>query len=337
MSIRWGIIGTGTHADNFIVPALGSAGGTELVSICDIDLNRAGEFAARHKVEGIYDSMESMLDDPKLDAVWIATPNSLHAQQTIQAAEAGKHVMVEKPMALTVDDCERMIESCDRNNVKLGIDFQNRFHPVHMEARRLIQNGEIGEINAATAQFCRGFSRGFMKGWRVDPEIAGAGALMGQGLHPIDLLRFLLDSEVVEVMAMNDDDPPDRPVEDMAHIILKFENGAHGIVICGILAPRPDNDAILYGARAKISCKGTVGMWLQGELLVDGDSIDLRMGIPSGSVSGPELYVGVAEHFNQCINEGTPPLISGSNGMQMVRIANAIQESCRKGISVKIA
>ena len=337
MATGWGIIGTGIHADNFIAPALRAAEDTELVAICDIARDRAQEVAARHGVENVYNSLDRMLDDPDLDVVWISTPNNLHTRQTIQAAEAGKHILCEKPMALSVSDCELMIEACSRNNVKLGIDFQNRFHPVHMEARRLIQNGEIGEINMCKAQFCRGFSRGFMKGWRIDPEIAGAGALMGQGLHPIDLLRFLLDSEVVEVMAMNDEEPPNRHVEDMAHIILKFENGAHGIVICGILAPRPDNDAILYGAKAKISCKGSVGMWLQGELLVEGDSLDLRMGIPSDSVNGPELYIGVVDHFNKCIEEDSESLISGLNGMQMVRIANAIQESSRKGKAIKIA
>jgi len=336
MAKGWGIIGTGTHADSFIAPALHEAADTGLTAICDIEKERAEEFVSRHGVERAYDSLDKMLDDPELDVVWIATPNNLHARQTIQAAEAGKHILCEKPMALTVPDCEQMIEACNRNGVKLAIDFQNRFHPAHVEAHRLIQSGVVGDIHVVKAQFCRGVSRGFMKGWRIVPEIAGAGALMGQGLHPIDLLRFLLDSEVVEVLALTDEDPPNRPVEDMAYIILKFESGAHGMVMCGMLAPRPDNDAIVYGSKAKITCKGTVGMWLQGELLVDGDSLDLRMGIPSDSVNGPELYIGVVEHFNKCIEEDTESLISGHNGMQMVRIANAIQESSRKGKAIKI-
>jgi len=97
-----------------------------------------------------------MLEDPELDVLYIATPHGLHAQQTILAAKAGKHVLCEKPMALTVPDCELMIQACDKNKVKLGIDFQNRYHPAHREAHRYIQSGMVGEINVAKAQSLTG-------------------------------------------------------------------------------------------------------------------------------------------------------------------------------------
>jgi UDP-N-acetylglucosamine 3-dehydrogenase len=235
---------------------------------------------------------------------------------------------------LTVPDCERMIEACEKHNVKLGVDFQNRYHPAHVEARRLIQSGLTGDIPVVEARYCRGSFRGLTKGWRIDPLSAGAGALMGQGLHPIDLLRFLLNSEVREVRALTDEAPPRRPVDEMDYIILTFENETHGVVISGALAPRPDNDAVLYGDKAKITCKGTVGMWLRGELLVESDAFNTRTTFPV--MDSPELYIRVVDDFNRCILENSKPEISGENGLQMVRIANAVLESSRQGRAVRI-
>ncbi len=334
MPIGWGILGTGSLAKNHMGPAIGKAVDTKLVAVCDVRLDVAQEFAGRNGVERAYDSLEKMLEDPEMEVLLIATPNNQHAEQTLRAAEAGKHVLCEKPMALTVADCDRMIEACEKHHVKLGVDFQNRYHPAHIEARRLIQSGAAGEINVVEAKYCRGSFRGFNKGWRIDPRIAGAGALMGQGLHPIDLLRFLLNSEVREVRALTDEAPPLRPVDDMNYIILTFDNEAHGVVISGILAPRPDNDAVLYGEKAKITCKGTVGMWLRGDLVVEGDAFNMRMTFPSND--SPELYIRVVEDFNRCILENTKPMISGENGLQMVRITNAVLESSRQGRAVRI-
>ena len=336
MSMRWGIVGTGTHAENFMAPALLSRPETKLMAVCDVEEKKAEEFAQRHGIEQRYISFEEMLKNPDLDVVWIATPNHLHARQTIQAAEAGKHILCEKPMALSIADAEAMIEACEKNGVHLGIDFQNRFHPAHREVYRLIRTGAVGDIAAARAQFCRGFHRGFMKGWRVDPASAGAGALMGQGLHPIDLLRFLLGSEVVEVSAFSDEKPPHRPVEDMAYIMLRFENGVRAMVMCGILAPRPDNDAVIYGTDAKVICKGTVGMWLSGELVVEGNALNVNMNFPNEDESGPALYERVVDHFNLCIESDAESDISGQNGLKMVKIACAVIESSRKGKSVRL-
>jgi len=339
MVIGWGVIGIGSHANRFMGPAISKAANTRFVAACSRSMERAKEFAAKHSVERVYESFEKMLEDPEVDAVYVATPNNLHAQQAIQAAEAGKHVLCEKPMALTEADCERMIETCDKNGIKLGIDFQNRYHPAHVEAHRLVQEGKVGKIYVAKAQYCHGFTRGFIHslwqgGWRTDLSIGGGGALMGTGLHPIDLLRFLLDSEVEEVRALCDPRTSDT-IDEMVYVILKLQNGVHGMIISGFIAPRSDDDVVLYGNQAKVTCKGTVGMPLRGELLVEGDSINLRMTFPTNDPL-PGNYIRVIEAFNRCIEENTESDISGYNGLQMVRIANAILESNRKGKAVKV-
>jgi len=338
MPIRWGIIGAGNYASNVTALALTSATNTELVAICDINMEVTKGLAVKHSVERTYDSVEKILKDPGLDVVYIATPHSLHARQTIQAAEAGKHVLCEKPMTLTVSDAEQMIEACDKNKVKLGVSFPERYQPAHIEARNYAQSGTAGKIDVAHAQFCRGFSRGAWRGWRNDPNITGAGALYSIAIHPIDLLRFLLDSEVEEVRALTDEEPPRYPVDDMVYVIIKFDNGTHGMVLAGILAPRLDTNVVLYGNKAKITCRDTIwGPLLNnlGELLVDGDSVNLRMVFPTDNPL-PFRMIREIEAFNKWIEDDTEPHISGSNGLQMVKIANAILESSHHGKAVKI-
>lgn len=338
MPIRWGIIGAGNYARNVTAPAITSAANTKLVAVCDINGKLAQELADKHGIERTYDSLEKLLNDPELDVVYIATPHSLHARQTMLAAEAGKHILCEKPMALTVSDGTAMVEVCDKNKVKLGVSFPERYQPAHLEARRYVKSDTAGKINVAHAQFCRGFTRGAWRGWRNDPSLAGAGALYGTAVHPIDLLRFLLDSEVEEVRTLTDEEPPRYPVDDMVYAIIKFVNGTHGMVLSGILAPRLDNSVVLYGSKAKITCRETI--WGPtsgnlGELLIDGDSFNLRSAFPTNN---PLLFrmTRVIEAFNRWIEDGSDTYISGSNGLQMVKIANAILESSRTGKAVKI-
>ncbi|MFH1031792.1 MAG: Gfo/Idh/MocA family oxidoreductase [Chloroflexota bacterium] len=336
MVIGYGVIGIGAHANRFMAPAITKAANTKLVAICSRSVERANKFAAEHNVERTYVSFEKMLKDTEIDVVYVATPNNLHAEHTIQAAKAGKHILCEKPMALTEADCERMIEACEKNRVKLAVDFQNRYHPAHIEAHRLIRDDKLGKIYVAKAQYCHGITQAvWQKGWRDDPSMAGAGALVGTAIHPIDLLRFLLDSEVNEVQALCVTQTPYHTVDEMVYAILKFQNGVCGVVISGLLAPRSDDDVVLYGYTAKITCKGTVGMPLRGELLIEGDSINMKASFPTNDPI-PGNYIRVVEAFNKCIKENTEPDISGYNGLQMVRITNAILESSREGKSIKI-
>lgn len=336
MTVGWGIIGLGRHVDQFMTPALSKATNTKLVAVCSRNIEKAKNFAADHGVESAYDSYEKMLEDPKLDIVYISTPNSLHAEQTIMAAQAGKHVLCEKPMALAVADAERMIRACEENHVKLAVDFQNRFHPAHVEARRLIAEGNVGDIFLAKAQYCRYIAGAsfVMPGWRNDPAMVGAGALVGVGVHPIDLLRFLLNSEVEDVIALCEPQT-ENVLDDMDYIILKFESGTRGIVVSGGKVPHSDNDAILYGMKAKVTCKGTVGMPMQGELVVEGDDIDIHASYPSTDCM-PGNYMRLIEHFNNCIVEDIDPISSGYDGLQVLRITNAILESSRTGKATRV-
>jgi len=333
MTLGWGIIGIGRISDDQMAPSLNKGTNTKLVAVCSRSMDRAKTFAAKHGGRA-YDSLDKMLKDPELDVLYVCTPNNLHAQNTIQAAEAGKHVFCEKPMTLTLEDAERMIKACEKNKVKLGVNYQHRLNPPHVEARRYIQSGTVGKIILLKAQLC-GITT--WKGWHRDPSMTGAGTLMGHGIHCVDQFRHFLDSEVTEVRAMTDEELPDRPVDEMFFAILKFATGAHGMVVTGIHVAPWDNDVILYSSKARIICKRTMGRAFNdlGELFVDSDSVHVKMTFPTADFN-LDNKIRAVESFTKSIEENTEPFSSGYNGMQMVKITSAILESSRGGKAVKI-
>ncbi len=148
-------------------------------------------------------------------------------------------------------------------------------------------------------------------------------------VHPIDLLRFLLDSEIEEVRAFTDEEPPKYPVDDMVYVICRFENGVVATVFSGLLAPRSENDTVVYGSKAKITCKD------YGELLIEGDTFNTNMNFKIDNPVISSVTQNI-EGFNKSIEDDTEPPMSSYNGLQMVKIANAILESSRKGKAVKI-
>lgn len=338
MVTKWGIIGLGDIAERNFVPALVEAADAELHSAVSRSPDKAKAFAAKHKLARAFDSLDEMLADPQLDAVYIATPNALHAEQTIAAAKAGKHVLCDKPMALTVADGERMIEAADRHKVKLAVAFRNRYHPSHVDTRRHVMAGDLGEIQYAKAQLFVGGKRGHWQGWRRDPALGGSGSIVGQAVHPVDLMRFILDDEVVELRCVTDEHPPERPVDEMTFTILTFRNGAHATIASGALVPNSDNDVAVYGSKAKILCKGTLGTPKPGkpqEIIIEGDAAGIKVDCPASDTAITRT-TRLIEDFNKSIRENTDPVtISAQNGVQMVRLANAMLESSRTGKSIR--
>jgi 1,5-anhydro-D-fructose reductase (1,5-anhydro-D-mannitol-forming) len=336
--MKWGIIGPGEIAGRSVAPALAKAEGSELYSVCGRNGAATQAFADKWGAAKAFDSLDAFLADKALDAVYIATPNNLHADQVVRAAQAGKHVLCEKPMATSVDDAQRMIEACKSSGVALGVVFQNRYHAAHIRTREIIASGTLGEIQFVSAQLCRGFPRGRWEGWRNDPVASGAGAIVAQSVHPIDLLRFLLGIEIVKVQGMSDIAPPQRPVEEIVFSTLQFENGIHASVVAGQILPRYDNDIVVYGSKGKLVLKGTLGVPLNnrtGELTVEGTgSFDGVTEFPMSSVA--DKVAKLLESFAVCVAADRDPELSGRNGLQMVKVATALQKSCLTGQAISV-
>src|SRR5262249_33515317 len=156
MPFGWGIVSTGKHPDVKIAPAMATGDGGELAGVYSRDQHRADAFAQQHDARGAYSQLGDLLKDPRVDGVFVCSPNALHVEHVVQAAEAGKHVLCEKPMATTIADAVRMVQACRRAGVTLGVAFNLRQHPAYIRARELVAAGTLGRIVLAQAPWAFG-------------------------------------------------------------------------------------------------------------------------------------------------------------------------------------
>jgi len=194
-TIRWGIIGCGEVTETKSGPALQRADGSALVAVMRRDGELAANYARRHQVDRWYDNAEALINDPGVDAVYIATPPSSHKDYTLAVVAAGKPVYVEKPMALNHAECRAMIAACEKKNVPLFVAYYRRALPRFLKVKSLLDNGAIGQVRFALVTFYRKPSDGDLNGvknWRVDPRIAGGGYFYDLSSHSNEWLPYLL-------------------------------------------------------------------------------------------------------------------------------------------------
>jgi 1,5-anhydro-D-fructose reductase (1,5-anhydro-D-mannitol-forming) len=349
MAIGWALVSTGRHADTCLAPALGLAEETHLVAVYSREQQHAEAFAAKHGAQVAYTSLEALLADARVEVVCIASPNFLHAPYTTLAARAGKHVLVEKPMALSVAEAWDMVQTCQTAGVTLGVGFHLRHHPGHQEARRLIREGVLGTITLVQAQWGAG-QRGRVEmapeqliplrsgprsaWWGTPTQVGRAYAMMAQGVHCVDLLHFLLGQHVVEVAALTDGQTPEHPLERLATLCLRFNGGTLGTVCCGFKMPDTKNDATLYGSHGRIILGHSLWITLQGSLEVVSDTVQTAMTYEQDTLA---LYMRQIEAFNQAIQQQESPIASGLDGLRAVQVTEAMIESASTGRAVKIA
>jgi 1,5-anhydro-D-fructose reductase (1,5-anhydro-D-mannitol-forming) len=349
MVMGWALVSPGKHADSLVAPAIGLAADTHLVAVYSREQERAEAFAAKHGAQAAYSSLEAVLEDSRVDVVFIASPNFLHAPYTQMAARQGKHVLVEKPMAIRVDEAVEMVRTCRAHGVKLGVGFHLRHHPGHQEARRLIGEGVLGTITLVQAQWGAGVRgrteiplevfRDARSGqrstwWMESAGVGGAWAMMAMGTHCVDLLRFLLGQDIVEVAALTDGQRRDRPLERLATMCVRFSGGTLGMVCCGSRMPDSKNDATLYGSHGRLVLGHTLWTALQGSLEVVSDTVNTTVSYQQDALA---LYTRQVEAFNAAIQHDAEPIASGLDGLRVVQATVAMVESASTGRAVKIA
>ena len=341
MTIRWGIVSTGRYPDSSVAPALKLADDSKLAAVYSRDKARGEEFASKHGAQVAYTSLEALLDDPRVDAVYITSPNHLHASYTKLAALAGKHVLVEKPMALSVDEAVDMVETCKMHGVKLGVGFQLRHHPGHIEARRLVNEGVLGTISLAQSQLGSGTRgvvtrpprTGLSEWWEHPESIGGASAMIGTGVHCVDDLRFILGQEVAEVAAITDGQRQEKPLENLATMCLRFTGGTIGMVCCGSRMPDSKNDATIHGSDGRIILRDSTTPALQGELEVVSENVNSTVSYQPDPLA---LVRWQIEAFNAAIQRDEEPVASGLDGLRSVQATVAMIESASKGLVVRL-
>ena len=341
MSIGWAIIGAGDFAESRGAPSINQAQGAELVAVSSRDQGRADAFAEKHGAKSAYASIEDVLSDSRVDAVYITAPNHLHAPYTKMAADAGKHVLVEKPMSLNVPEGLEMVRLCRERGVKLGVGFHLRHHPGHIEARRLVADGALGTIALAQAQIGAGDRgqerpepRSGLRDWWTDPElVGGAFATIALGVHCIDDLHFILGQRVVEIAAITDGHTEEQPLEDLAAMCLRYDQGTIGMICCSLRLPESQNDVAIYGSHGKVVLSGASWPRLEGELRVSSETVNTTVAYEPDLVA---LVTWNIEDFGRAIAEDRDPAASGADGLKAVQVTAGMVESAKTGRTVKL-
>jgi predicted dehydrogenase len=313
--MRWGLIGTGRHADQKIAPALVGQETEQLYGVAASTLDKAAAFAERHHCR-VYASLDSMVTDPAIDAVFICTPNDLHRAQTEAAAAAGKHVLVEKPMALTEADCEAMIKSCENGGVKLGVGFQLRHHPVHVALRNMIVSGDLGEIVIVRGEWHTEY--GPWTTWRADRNRAGSDILAAVGVHVFDLLNYLVGADVDDVASLIGISRETRLDQTIAGA-LRWMNGVMGTVTVTRRARARSNNVSILGTKGSADGIGTIGMNPAGMLETTMNGHTERR-----SSLVPDLYAEQFKAFARAVARNEEPNASGIDGLRSVKLARRL-------------
>jgi predicted dehydrogenase len=317
-AVGWGLVGCGDIAAKRVAAALGQARGSALVSVARGRAALAAEFAERHGARRWHADWRDVLKDAEVDAVYLATPVRLHAEQAIAAAEAGKHVLCEKPMALQPADCERMIAAARAHGVRLGVAYYRHHYPVIARLRQLLESGEIGEPVLAQAQAFESFDLGpdHPRAWLMRRSESGGGPMADFGCHRIEVLLDLL-GPAAEVHGFPDNVRyKQREVEDTCVAHIRFRNGAVGVVAV-THATRESRDALeILGTRGSLH----VSVLNRG---------GLRIVTAAGTRDEhhpphPNLHQPLVEDFVASIRERREPAVTGEVGLEVARVVAGI-------------
>ena len=330
----WGLIGIGKHADRFIAPAMHKCGTGELVAVCSRDKDRGREFAAKHGCPAAYNSFEDLLKDDSVSAVFVCSPNHVHKEQVVQAAAERKHVLCEKPLALSAADCQAMINACRNAGVKLGVGFHLRHNPVHSAAREVVGSGLLGQLQLAEVQYMH-VTTGEAAGrpsaaWRRDAKLAGGGSFLSTGTHAMDLLSFVLRREAIQLSAMADEAWRISGVERLIQVSLLLEGDLIATLSAGPMK-YPQNQLTLYGSAAMLRCRGSIGNYGGGLLEVISDQ-----GEQVTQFDRCDVYERELDAFVRGVNSEGDTTAWGEDGWRTARVSDAVYESLKKQITVKL-
>lgn len=336
--VRWGVIGAGGIADRRTIPGMLLCDNAELAAVMDVNGELAETCRAKWGCKRAYTSEITLLADPEIDAVYIASPVALHAGQAIAAAKAGKHILVEKPLAMTAEEGEQVAGLCEEQGVKLAAGLMMRFGSYVQAMKKAIAEGKIGQVVSGYAQFTCWFPD--MPGsWRQSKAKGGGGAMMDMGVHCIDLMQYVVGSKVKQVAAFHDTLTFRYEVEDSSTVLLQLENGCQCVVQSNFNIP--DRAAKwrleFFGDQSRLIGDAVLGQ-------VDGGTLDALFLGPQGGYDAQQdgvkiqgasipvefgnMYAREIASFSNSILTGAPVEVPGRDAVQVQRVMEAAYRAC---------
>ncbi|WP_225421271.1 Gfo/Idh/MocA family protein [Sphingomonas parva] len=334
--LGYAIVGLGYYATRVIIPQFANCRHSRLAALVSGDPDKARRYAAEYGVpeRSLYDyrSFDRIGDDPDVDIVYVVLPNSMHAEYTIRAARAGKHVLCEKPMAVSVAECEAMIAACRAAGRTLMIGYRSHFEPHNLHAMKLAREGAIGRRRYVHAE--HGFVAGDPGQWRLKKALAGGGSLMDMGIYSVQAARYLTGEEPVAVTARastDRSDPRFAEVEDLIAWTLDFPSGA---ISHGMSSYSSNHNRVrIAGDRGRIDMEPATP-YAGHSLRLVRDGGEQRLAPPPGPAVNQ--FVGQLDHMSESAASGGAPIVAGEEGLQDMRIIEAIYRSAAEGRTVRI-
>lgn len=338
------------HVDGGYLNAFLNNPEIDVTVLCYEDEDWVKVTAEKHKVPKYSTDYEEVLSSKDIEVVALCTPDHLHAEQSIKALQADKHVLCEKPMATSIEDCKNIVKAADETQKVFVVSQFYRFDPVHIQVKKLCESGNLGEVFFVEGSYIHDLRRFFRDGkklleegktwrpqaWRVNPANP-QNLFLGGGCHPMDLVRWINGGEVEEIFAYsNKKCVPEFPLDDFYVAILRFANGCVGKVGVTVgcvgrlrFVFHPGEEGIGEGFINVWGTKGTIyrGKWYYSET----ESRDIEA---EGTKKGPIFYA--VDHFVECIKSGKKPLIDARDGARTVATLVAGLESIRKHRPVKV-
>ena len=334
--LGWAIVGLGSYATRQILPRMHECEHSQVVALVSGSPEKArtiaDEYDVAHSNIYNYENYDSIADNPAIDIVYVVLPNSMHHEYTIRALRAGKHVLCEKPMSVSVAEAEEMVAVARETGRKLMIGYRSRFEPYNQLAIEMSRGGALGATKVIETS--SGFNIGDPEQWRLKLALSGGGSMMDIGIYSVQAARYLTGEEPVEVNALEHTpagDPRFREVEDTVLFQLRFPSG----VLANCVSAYTSN-------HNRYRVVGTNG-WLELEPATGYSGHAMRVAVrgPAEPRVLPEpaknQFVGMLDHLSESVINDTDPLVGGEEGLQDMRVIAAVYEAARTGRTVRVA
>ncbi|RFZ87179.1 gfo/Idh/MocA family oxidoreductase [Shinella sp. WSJ-2] len=328
---KWGLIGASTIAREWVIGAIRATGG-EVVSVMSTSADRGQTYAEAQGIAKAVTTLEDLVNDPDVDAVYISTTNELHCDQALAAAKAGKHILCEKPLAMSLADARAMVQAAKDAGVVMATNHHLRNAATHRAMREAIRAGRIGTPLSARV-FHSVYLPPHLQGWRLDKPEAGGGVILDITVHDADTLRFVLDSDPVEAIAFAQAGGMGKAgLEDAVMGVLRFENG--------VIAQFHDGFTTKF-AETGLEIHGSEGSLIGRNVMTQRPIGTVTLRDASGEQDLPldprNLYETALAAFHAAVDGNGKPSATGEDGIWSLATGLAVVEAARTGGTVKIA
>ncbi len=344
--IKWGVIGCGGIADRRTLPGMMLADNAELVAVMDANPEFAENVKEKYNAKYAFTDAKELLALDEIEAVYIASPVAFHKEQAFAAADAKKHILIEKPVALTAADAEEIEAYCKKAGVKLGVGFMMRFHAYHQAIKNLIDEGKLGNIVSMRGQFTCWYPE-IEGAWRQKFATSGGGSMVDMGVHAIDVLQYVSGLKAETVTGFASNLVFNYEVEDSCNAIMKMDNGAAMYIEANFNIPDAAASCRLelYGTRGSILAEGTLSQVEGGkvEVRIADDSLGYNaqqdvaeLNIQELEVTFGNMYTKEIEGFGNAIINDTDVPVPANEAIFNQKIVEAVYESSKTGKFVNL-